>query len=338
MVSRINVINDQIDKKQSKKQMKNILIAILIFTNILLVSAQSDKPKVPKGYWNMTTLKLAYVLGRLDLIEEDPNVPDELKLFHDLTYRIADSDTLKLDICYPKKIKGLAPMLVFVYGEKWKHGNKDKYLGYLIEFAKKGYITASMWYRTSGVATFPAAVDDVERVVEWLAANADEYHIDTNNVALIGGSTGGHLALLSAYTYRTDKFSNNSGSKGVNYRIKAVVDLYAPVDLTDKEVIEDTGAEQFIGKPYDAAPELYKKASPVNYVTVDDPPTLIFHGTIDDIVPIEQSEKLKSKLEAAGVPVEYHRMKGWPHFMEAGEKANKYCQFYMTEFFKKYLK
>ena len=318
--------------------MKNILTAILIFTNILLVSAQNEKPKVPKGFWNMTTLKVAYVLGRLDLIEEDPIVPDELKLFHDITYRTVNNDTLKLDICYPENIKGTSPLLVFIYGEKWKHGNKDKYLGYLIEFAKKGYVTASVWYRTSRKATFPAAVDDVECAVEWLAANADEYHIDTNNIALIGGSTGGQLALLTAYTNRTDKFSDNCRSKEGNYRIKAVVDFYAPVDLTNKQVIEKTDAEQFIGKPYDAAPELYKKASPLNYVTVDSPPTLIFHGTIDDIVPIEQSEKLKSKLEAAGVPVEYHRMKGWPHFMEAGKKANNYCQFYMTEFFRKYLK
>ena len=318
--------------------MKSVLIIILTLSNILFVSAQDKKPEVPKGYRSMTTLKLAYVFGRIDLIDEHPNVPDDLKLLPDLEYKIADNDTLKLDICYPKNIKEASPLLVFIYGEKWKHGGKDKYRGYLIKFAKKGYVTASVWYRTSGKATFPAALEDVKCGLEWLAVNADEYHIDTGNIALIGGSTGGHLALLTAYTYRSDELNGSCISNKVDFRIKAVVDLYAPVDLTDKHVIEKTGTEQFIGKSYDTAPELYKKASPVNYVAADDPPTLIFHGTIDDIVPVEQSEKLRSKLEVAGVPVEYHRIKGLPHFMEAGKEANNYCRFYMTEFFRKYLK
>ena len=128
--------------------MKSVLIIILTLSNILLVSAQDKKPEVPKGYRSMTTLKLAYVFGRIDLIDEHPNVPDDLKLIPDLEYKIADNDTLKLDICYPKNIKEASPLLVFIYGEKWKHGGKDKYRGYLIKFAKKGYVTASVWYRT----------------------------------------------------------------------------------------------------------------------------------------------------------------------------------------------
>ncbi len=318
--------------------MKGIIFSILIFGSILSITAQDNKPEVPKGYWNMTTLKLAYVLGRLDLIDEHPAVPEELNYFEDLTYKVVIGDSLKLDICYPKKIKAPAPLLVFIYGEAWKHGNKDKYKGYLIKFAEQGYVTASVWYRTSKKGTFPAAVEDVKCAVGWLTDNSDKYHIDKNNVALFGGSTGGYLALMTAYVSNSNLFTDTCATDKKDYQIKAVVDLYAPVDLTNKYVIEKTKAEKFIGKPYNEAAELYKKASPVNYILANDPPTLIFHGTIDDIVPIEQSETLKTKLETAGVPVEYHRMKGWPHFMEAGKKVNDYCRFYMTEFFNKYLK
>ena len=318
--------------------MKISIALFFVSLNVFIASGQDNQPEVPKGYWNMTTLKLAYVLGRLDLIDEHPTIPDGLHYSKDILYKIAGNDSLKLDICYPKNIKGPSPLLVFIYGEAWKHGNKDKYLGYLIKFAKKGYVTASVWYRTSRKATYPAAVEDAKCAVEWLAANAVRYHIDTDNIALIGGSTGGYLALMIAYTQGADKFNGNCSTNKTNYNIKAVVDLYAPVDLTDKQVIEKTDAEQFIGKPYSAAPRLYEKASPLNYITGNAPPTLIFHGTIDDIVPIEQSETLESKLKEAGVPVEYHSMKGWPHFMEAGKKVNDYCRFYMTNFFTKYLK
>ena len=318
--------------------MKRIIFSILIFVTVLSVSAQHSGPEVPKGYWNMSTLKLAYVFGRIDLIDEHPEVPDELKLFHDLIYKTSGKDTLKLDICYPKNIRGSSPLLVFIYGEAWKHGDKDKYLGYLIKFAQKGYVTASVWYRTSREAPFPAAIEDVKCAIEWLAANKDAYHIDPDKIALIGGSTGGYLALMAAYTSKSSLFTGNCSTDKEDYRIKAVVDLYAPVDLKDKQVIKKTNAEQFIGKPYDDAHELYMKASPINYINENTPPTLIFHGSIDDIVPIEQSETLKSKLESFDVPVEYHRLKGWPHFMEAGKEVNDYCRFYMTAFFRKYLK
>ena len=317
--------------------MKKFIFSFFVLSQVITVTAQDSAPKAPKGYWSMTTLKLAYVFGRIDLIDEHPVVPDDLQYYHDITYKVTGNDSLRLDICTPKSIEGTTPLLIFIYGEAWKHGNKDNYLGYLIKFARKGYITASVWYRTSRKATFPAAVEDVKCAIEWLAANAEEYHIDNGNIALIGGSTGGYLALLTAYTSDTNKFSGNCIPKDENYRIKAVVDLYAPVDLTNAQVIEKTDAEQFLGKSYDIDPGLYKKASPINYITKDAPPTLIFHGTIDDIVPVEQSESLRNALEVAGVPVEYHRMKGWPHFMEAGTKVNDYCRYYMTRFFNKYL-
>lgn len=315
-----------------------IHFAIIYIFFTLNVSGQDNEPDPPKGYWSMTTLKLAYVLGRLDLIDEHPAVPDDLIYHKNVIYKIVDGDTLMLDICYQEKTQGSKPLLVFIYGEAWKHGGKDKYLGYLIDYARKGYITCSVWYRTSRVAKFPAAIEDVKCAVKWLVANSAKYHIDTGRIALQGGSTGAYLALMTAYTFGSSHFEDTCLDGVSDPRIRAVIDLYSPVDLTDEYVVEKTKAEQFIGTPWSADPGAYPKASPVNYVTPNAPPTLIFHGTIDDIVPVEQSELLKAKLDEIGVPVEYHELKGWPHFMESGKKVNNYCQYYIDRFLKKHLK
>jgi len=317
---------------------KKILFVALVLFQIVFAFGQKKAPKVPEGYRSMTTLKMAYVFGRLDLVDEHPVVPSDIVKHTDLVYKKVGGRSLKLDLCYAKNLSNKAPLLVFVYGEAWKRGNKGKYLGYLIDFAKKGYVTASIEYRFAKEAKFPAAIKDVKCAVIWLKSNAAKYHADPNRVALIGGSSGGYLAMMAGYTHGLDKFKSGCAVKGIDSKVQVVVDLYGPPDLTDKEVIETTSAEGFIGKPYGLAPDVYKKASPINYLTKDDPPTIIFHGTIDDVVPIKQSVKLKAKLLAAGIPTEYHQMKGWPHFMEAGKKVNDYCQYYMNRFFNKYFK
>ena len=317
---------------------RTLLSIILISTQLIFAFGQGKAPEVPDGYRSMNTLKLAYVFGRLDLIDENPVVPDNIKKYSNLIYKKVGSRSLKLDLCYAKNINGTAPLLVFIYSEAWKHGNKDKYLGYLIDFAKKGYVTVSLEYRKSKEAKFPAAVKDVKCAIKWLKLNAKKYHINPERIAVIGGSTGGYLAMMLAYTSDIPEFESGCNIKEVDSRVQLVVDLYGPPDLTNKYVIEKTDANEFIGKPYNQASGIYKKASPISYLTKDDPPTLIFHGTIDDIVPVELSDMLKSKLDKIGIPAEYHKMKGWPHFMEAGKKVNRYCQYYMNRYFEKYLK
>ena len=316
---------------------KKLIIITIISVQFLTIYGQKNAPAVPDGYRSMTTLKVAYVFGRLDLVEEKPVVPNNIKKYSNLTYKKVGNRSLKLDLCHAKNLKKTAPLLVFIYGEAWKHGNKDKYLGYLIDFAKKGYVTVSLEYRFSKEAKFPAAVNDVKCAVKWLKSNAEKYHINPEQVAVIGGSSGGYLAMMLAYTSDISEFEKGCSITGVDSRVQLVVDLYGPPDLTNKQVIEKTDANEFIGKPYSQASGLYKKASPINYLTKDDPPTLIFHGTIDDVVPVEQSGILRSRLNKVGIPVEYYKLKGWPHFMEAGTKINDYCQYYMNRFFEKYI-
>lgn len=317
---------------------KLFIITILIVQSLFLYSQKNNEPIVPDGYRSNTTLKLAYVLGTLKLIDKKPEVPKEILKSGDIIYKIIEGDTLRLDIYRHKSVHKSAPLLVFIHGGSWKKGKKDDYRRYLIDFAKKGYITATISYRLSGQAKFPAALNDVNCAIGWLKSNADKYFIDANKVALIGGSAGGHLAMMAGYSSDILEFDTKYKKEGIDNRVQVVVNLYGPSDLTTEVAIESGSVQEFIGQPYSTVPDIYIKASPITYLTKDDPPTLIFHGTIDEIVPVKQSDKLKKDLDKVGVIAEYHKLKGWPHTMDLGIEINEYCQFYMNTFFDKHLK
>lgn len=142
--------------------------------------------------------------------------------------------------------------------------------------------------------------------------------------------------MMAGYTSDIPEFSEEVDSL-ISSRVQAVVNLYGPSDLTTEYAREQSSVLNLIGKSFAEAPELYEKASPMAYITRDVPPTLIFQGTLDELVPFSQSDSLKSKLDKAGAISEYHLLEGWPHTMDLGVEVNEYCQYYMNRFFEKYL-
>ena len=293
-------------------------------------------PPAPRGYPNETLLKAAYVLGMLKLIDTHPPVPEDLTAYRGIVYSGADTAHLKLDIYEKKNLDKPAPLILFIHGGGWSKGKREDYLPYLIAFAEKGYVTATASYRLSRTAPFPAAVEDVKCAVRWLRSHACSYHIDPERIALAGGSAGGHLVLMAAYT--PDKEFSGKCPDTVTARVAAVVDLYGPVDLTTEYARNRPEVTGFLRTTWDQAPQLFREASPRFYISPDDPPTLIFQGTIDNLVPVSQSDSLHIWLDRAGVPNEYHRLKGWPHTMDLARKVFDYCSWYMDAFFRKYLK
>lgn len=314
--------------------MNKFFIIILLLVTPIMIFSQKEPPEIPDGYSSMTTMKIAYFFGTLDLLEKDFPVPDDVDEYKDIVYRIIDSTELKLDIYHLKNIKHSAPLLIFIHGGGWKKGDKHDYLRYLVDFARRGYITATVQYRFVDKVKFPAQILDIKAAIRWLKKNADEYHIDDKNVAVIGGSAGGHLSMMAGYTSNISEFNEDST---LSYNVQAIVNLYGPSDLTTEYAREHSTIKGFIGKSYLEVPEIYAKASPVTYIDEDDPPTLIFQGTIDELVPFSQSDSLNEKLKRARVPVEYHKLEGWPHTMDLEVEVNKYCQYYMNSFFEKYL-
>jgi len=171
-----------------------------------------------------------------------------------------------------------------------------------------------------------------------MRANAGELHVNPKLIGAIGGSAGGHLAMMIGYTADVPKLEGHGGHRGVSSRVQAVVDLYGPTDLTTPFAVNNPTAINFLGgRKIGEARKQYELASPITHVTKDDPPTLIFHGSIDETVPIAQSDMLAKKLRTVGVPVQYDRLIGWPHTMDAAEVVNRRCRRLMIRFFDKYL-
>ncbi len=321
--------------------MMKVLVILLTFFTILGCNTDTtdqDRPlKAPKGYMNETFLKIAYGLNMLDLLDAEPPVPDNIEAFKDITYKNIDDNNLQLDIYKQKGLEGPAPAMIFVHGGSWKKGKRQDYLPYLIDYAKKGYVTITVSYRLSPVAKFPAAAQDVNCGIKWVKEHAMEYGIDPERIALVGGSAGGHLSLLLGYGGDEPVFNQDCELSSVSSKVKVVVDFYGPVDMTTPYAISTEQVQGFLGTTYDKNPEVYELASPSTFITPDDPPTLIFQGTIDSLVPVSQSDSLDSWLQQAGVPRDYHRLKGWPHSMDVSREVNEYCQFYIDRFLEKYL-
>ncbi len=321
--------------------MKKLLILIFLLGELFLIAcAQQDKndrkaPEAPRGYRNETILKVAYALKFIDLIETKPAVPENIEVFKGLVYKQIDSIDLKLDIYRSRDLKKAAPVLIFIHGGGWRKGKRSDYLPYLLDYARKDYVTVTVSYRLSGVAPFPAALEDVKCAVRWIRENAEDYLIDPDRIAVIGGSAGGHLAMMLAYT--NDNEYTRECPDSISSKVNAVVNIYGPVDLTTPYARERGESSSFLGHTYKENPEIYKAASPRTYISSDDPPTLTFHGTIDSLVPVSQADSLHKWLNEAGVANEYHRLKGWPHAMDISKKVNDYCQYYMDGFFEKYL-
>lgn len=321
-----------------KSGLVSSLAGLLVTITSLAADANeyADAPPAPAGYSSYTALKLAYAVGMVKLIEEPKSVPETITLHKDIEYSNVEGHSLKLDLFVPKNIQKDTPCLVFIHGGGWKKGKKENYLRYNIDFAERGYITASISYRLSGVAKFPAAVIDAKNAIRWIRANAGDYQIDPEQIVAIGGSAGGHLSLMVGHADDTG-FESEEKYKDVSSEVKAVVNFYGVADMTTPTAIKAHQVLSFMGKNYAEAEDDYKLASPMTHLKVDGPPTLSFHGSIDELVPVSQSEILHQRLDELGVENYLDVIQGWPHTMDANVDVNKRCQYIMHEFFKKHV-
>ncbi|MBM3181366.1 MAG: alpha/beta hydrolase [Chloroflexi bacterium] len=217
----------------------------------------------------------------------------------DVTYCTMEGVALKMDIYFPLSGQSLLPVTMYVHGGGWSSGDKAKGAGALEipSLQSAGFLVVSVNYRLAPEYPFPAMIEDVKCAVRYLRAHAGEYNLDTNRIGVWGGSAGGHLVNLLGTTDEKAGFDVGEYLYQSS-RVQAVVDMFGPTDLTVQFEGGYEGASRvFAG--FDAA-----LASPVTYVTPDDPPFLLFHGDSDPLVPIEQSQILLAALQAAGVPAE----------------------------------
>lgn len=309
---------------------------LMIIPRVLSV-LYPDKP--PVGYYFEPLDFLAIKIGLEVVINKTPAIPEDIEALKNIEYKSINGKSLQMDIYRPYNMVKPAPLLVFIHGGGWKGGNRADYLVYLLSFAKKGYITATVSYRLLKDGPYPACAEDLTDAVKWVMANGEKYGYDPQRVALIGGSAGGHLALLAAYQWKSKNALKGSDSLTQERpRIKAVVDIYGPVDLTTDYARNHPLVTNFLAHSFSESPELFREASPIRYTDKNDPATLILHGTSDNLVPLSQSISLKARLDSLGVPCVYRPVPGWPHAMDVDQRVNDYCQKEMSSFLEKYLK
>ncbi len=208
----------------------------------------------------------------------------------DVVYAERDTGLLKLDLFRPKGAWSPLPAIVCIHGGGWQKGNKENHRQVAQALAARGFVTASISYRLSGQAPFPAAIHDCKDAVRFLRSNAHRFGIDPEQIGAIGLSAGGHLAaLLGASAGVPELEGADWGSDSVSSKIQAVVPMGAQTDLLSSRIGEISADSerggiwrQFLGGSLAEEPETYQSASPIEHLDVNDPPFWLITGEKDD--------------------------------------------------------
>jgi len=229
----------------------------------------------------------------------------------DVPYGTINGHPLLLDIYTPGELSSTwRPAVVLIHGGTWSGGDKGTMRGMASFLARSGFVAFAVDYRlfNGKENLWPAQLDDVQRAVRWIRANAAKYGINPDNIGAFGHSAGAQLAALLGMEATRD----NSDPPLAKYssRVQAVVDVSGPTDFTtDHDADRDSFLASFLGATFAQHSEIWRDASPVFHVAKNDAPFLIFHGTLDTEVPINQSQEFADKLKQAGVAVKFVQVK-----------------------------
>ena len=257
-----------------------------------VTAATADPPvTVEETKEQPTNLPAAFDSAKLGTVEKD------------IPYCVMDGVALNMDIYYPAVNNGLFPVTMYVHGGGWRTGDKAVGSGQtdIPALQDAGYLVVSVNYRLAPEYKFPAMIEDVKCAVRSLRAHAGQYNLDPERIGVWGTSAGGHLVAMLG---TTDESAGFEVGEYLDYssRVQAVVVMFGPADLT-VGLGEGGNRARTIFGDFDLG-----LASPVTYVSADDPPFLILHGEKDTTVSIRQGEILLKALEEVDVPAELVRV------------------------------
>jgi acetyl esterase/lipase len=294
----------------------------------------------------------------------------ELATYHvavspDLVYTVSGGRPRLLDLYLPSGAARPMPVVVWLHAGGWRVGNRQQAPDLSRHFAMHGFAMASIDYRLSGEATFPAQLHDVKAAIRWLRTKGGGHGIDGGRIGLWGASAGGHLATLAALTPNNEFGRRDDGTSErheVRTDVRAVVTAYAPIDFLSMDeqrdeaqiAVEDPSAfvlpsgartadarsyeSLLIGAPINERPDLARAASPLAYVAAGAPPFLIVHGRSDRAVPVQQSELLRDALARCGTDVTLHLVAARGHgFLDRAETAPPRTLAIIEAFFRRHL-
>jgi acetyl esterase/lipase len=266
-----------------------------------------------------------------------PMLPSGTQAHRDLEYVPGGHARNKLDLYLPTKADHPLPVIVWIHGGAWLIGSKEGCPA--TWFTTRGFAAASINYRLSQHAIFPAQIEDCKAAIRWLRANAKKYNLDANHIGVWGESAGGHLVALLGTTGDVKELEGKGGNLDQSSRVQCVVDWFGPTDFTKMGGWHDDANSpeaKLIGGPVNDKKELAANANPITYVSKDDPPFLIMHGEDDNVVPINQSKLLDEALRKAGVECTFVRIPGnghgGPGFVNPENRKK------IADFFEKHLK
>ncbi|MGI9453598.1 MAG: alpha/beta hydrolase fold domain-containing protein [Pirellulales bacterium] len=231
-----------------------------------------------------------------------------LKIIENVPYADTDNPRQQIDLFLPRQQlddKPL-PIVAFIHGGGWKNGSRRSGLSFIGPIVQTGkYIGASIGYRLTGEAIWPAQIHDCKAAIRWLRANAEKYGADSKKIIVAGTSAGGHLVAMLGTSGGVSSLEGDLGNwSNKSSRVDGVIDFFGPSNLTAMggwHNNPDSPESLLLGGPVQENKDIAKAASPITYVTKDDPPFLTIHGTNDALVPFEQSVELTDSLQKAEV-------------------------------------
>jgi len=264
------------------------------------------------------------IISGQDVFEDDaPPTPRlkkkkkklEFKKNGGVVYQTIDGVDIKCDVYVPEG-DGPFPAILAVHGGAWRQGSKVTMIRHAWMMAQSGYVVMAINYRHAPKYRFPAQVHDCKHAVRWMKSNAAKYRIDVDRVGAFGYSAGGHLVAMLGTTDTEDGLEGDIKPEFEKFdsSIKAVMIGGAPCEFEwigkDSRLL----AYWLGGTPKEKA-EVYRAASPTTYVSADDPPFYIYHGSSDLLVPISTSKALHERLVKTGVSSEHSTANGHGHLV-----------------------
>lgn len=254
-----------------------------------------------------------------------PRLPPSVKGEFDINYAGGEGEHQKLDLLLPKEPAGDGPLpvIVYIHGGKWREGGKREGINFLVPSVASGqYAGATIDYRLSKDAIWPAQIYDCKAALRWLRAHAKKYNLDPQRIGVIGPSAGGHLAAMLGASGNVARLEGKvGGNLNQTSRVSCVVDQYGPTELLAMSEFPsdiehdapDSPESRLIGGPIQERKDAARSASPITYVSADDPPFLLIHGTDDPLVPYDQSERFLAALAEEGIDAALIKVQGGGH-------------------------
>jgi acetyl esterase/lipase len=304
------------------------MAVMVLFSSQAAAAAQSAEPAqaapAPESYTAATTYKKLvrnYPFIRIAGTEFPPSV----RAVTGITYAQRGGHALQLDLYLPaqtlpaKAKAGAVPGIVFVHGGGWRTGVRANFAPMAIRMAERGIAAATISYRLSPEALYPAAVQDARAAVRWMRSHAAEYGIDPARIAIGGGSAGGQIAALAGVTPGLARFDPDDGPNAVSSAVQAIVNIDGLSDFTSEAARknEDDPAKQpssagaWFGGRYAETAALWREASPLFYVNAKTPP-ILFIGSAQPRFSVGR-EEMVARMREFGVPSRVVLVPDTPH-------------------------